>query len=155
MKDLAVPEKKFRPELEGVRALAALLVAIYHIWLGSVSGGVDVFFIVSGYLITTSLLNRFERDGKIKIFEYILGLLRRLLPLALTVILFIILVSIFILPQSQWFQTIPHVFSSMFYYQNWQLANEAVDYLAQNNEASPFQHFLARIAATTSLGETL
>ena len=143
MKDLAVPERKFRPELEGVRALAAFLVAIYHIWLGSVSGGVDVFFIVSGYLITTSLINRYERDGKIKIFEYVLGLLRRLLPIALTVIIFIILVSIFILPQSQWFQTIPHVFSSMFYYQNWQLANEAVDYLAQNNEASPFQHYWA------------
>ncbi|SIS95752.1 hypothetical protein [Salimicrobium salexigens] len=38
-RDLRAPEKRFRPELEGVRAVAALLVAIYHIWLGSVSGG--------------------------------------------------------------------------------------------------------------------
>ena len=143
MFDLKVPEKRFRPELEGLRALAAFLVAIYHIWLGSVSGGVDVFFIVSGYLITTSLINRLERDGRINIFEYFLGLLRRLLPLALTVISSIVILSNFILPKSQWLQTIPHSFSSMFYYHNWQLANEAVDYLAQNNEASPFQHFWA------------
>ena len=60
MVDLRVPEKKFRPEIEGVRAVAALLVAVYHIWIGSVSGGVDVFFIVSGYLITTSLCQCFN-----------------------------------------------------------------------------------------------
>ncbi|GAJ97379.1 hypothetical protein JCM19055_234 [Geomicrobium sp. JCM 19055] len=45
MNDLRVPDKRFRPELEGVRAVAALLVAVYHIWFGTVSGGVDVFFL--------------------------------------------------------------------------------------------------------------
>ncbi|MDG5473668.1 acyltransferase family protein [Jeotgalibacillus sp. ET6] len=143
MNDLRSPEKKFRPELEGVRAVAALLVAIYHIWLGSVSGGVDVFFIVSGYLITTSLLSRMMREGKINIGEYLLGLGRRLFPIAFTVLLVTTAASIFILPQVRWVQTIPEIFSSVFYYQNWQLANSAVDYLAQNNAASPFQHFWA------------
>ncbi|MGD7046328.1 acyltransferase family protein [Jeotgalibacillus proteolyticus] len=143
MNDLRSPEKKFRPELEGVRAVAALLVAIYHIWLGSVSGGVDVFFIVSGYLITTSLLSRMMREGKIHIGEYFLGLGRRLFPIAFTVLLVTTLASIFLLPQVRWVQTIPEIFSSAFYYQNWQLANSAVDYLAQNNAASPFQHFWA------------
>ncbi|WP_041056623.1 acyltransferase family protein [Jeotgalibacillus campisalis] len=143
MTDLRSPEKKFRPELEGVRAVAALLVAVYHIWLGSVSGGVDVFFIVSGYLITTSLLSRMMREGKINIGEYLLGLGRRLFPIAFTVLLVTTVVSIVILPQARWIQTIPEIFSSAFYYQNWQLATSAVDYLAQNNAASPFQHFWA------------
>ena len=136
--DLKVPEKKFRPEIEGVRAVAALLVAVYHIWIGSVSGGVDVFFIVSGYLITTSLLSKMEREGRINLFEYLLGLARRLFPIAFTVLLFTTVFAILILPESVWKQTIPEIFSSAFYFQNWQLANTAVDYLAKDNIASPF-----------------
>ncbi|RSL35381.1 acyltransferase [Salibacterium salarium] len=143
MADLQVPEKRFRPEIEGVRAVAAFLVAIYHIWLGSVSGGVDVFFIVSGYLITTTLLTRMEREGRINLFENVLGLARRLFPIAFIVLLFTAIFSILLLPQSQWEQTIGEIFSSAFYYQNWQLANSAIDYLAQNNNASPLQHFWA------------
>ena len=141
--DLKVPEKKFRPELEGIRAVAALLVAVYHIWIGSVSGGVDVFFIVSGYLITLSLLSRIERNGRINFTENLLGLAKRLFPLAFTVLFFSTLLSIIIMPQAHWRQTIAEFFSSAFYYQNWQLATSAVDYLGQNNEASPFQHFWA------------
>ncbi|MGB5946668.1 acyltransferase family protein [Paenisporosarcina sp.] len=143
MVDLRVPEKKFRPEIEGVRAVAALLVAVYHIWIGSVSGGVDVFFIVSGYLITTSLLSKMEREGRINLFEYLLGLAKRLFPIAFTVLLFTTVFSILILPVTVWKQTIPEIFSSAFYFQNWQLANTAVDYLAKDNVASPFQHFWA------------
>jgi len=141
--DLRTQEKKFRPELEGIRAVAALLVAVYHIWLGSVSGGVDVFFIVSGYLITTSLLSRMDRQGRINFSEYLLGLGKRLFPIAFIVILFTTVFSILILPKSRWVETIPEVFSSAFYFQNWHLANNAVDYLGQNNVASPFQHFWA------------
>ncbi|RKJ60014.1 acyltransferase, partial [Butyricicoccus sp. 1XD8-22] len=69
MHDLQAPTKKFRPEIEGVRVVASLLVAVYHIWLGRVSGGVDVFFIVSGFLITTSLLSRMEKVGRIHLLE--------------------------------------------------------------------------------------
>ncbi|AKG03792.1 acyltransferase [Salimicrobium jeotgali] len=141
--DLKAPEKRFRPELEGVRAVAALLVAIYHIWLGSVSGGVDVFFIVSGYLITTSLLSRMVKYGRINLAEYLLGLGKRLFPVAYVVIITVALLSIVIMPLSQWPQLISHMFSSAFYFQNWQLAFNAVDYLAQTNNSSPFQHFWA------------
>ncbi|MFD1032089.1 acyltransferase family protein [Metaplanococcus flavidus] len=143
MEDLKVPEKKFRPELEGIRAVAAVLVAVYHIWIGSVSGGVDVFFIVSGYLITTSLLSRIEREGRINFTENLLGLAKRLFPLAFTVLLVSSVLSILLLPQAVWKETISELFASMFYFQNWQLANNTVDYLAQNNQASPFQHFWA------------
>jgi peptidoglycan/LPS O-acetylase OafA/YrhL len=59
------PDRKFRSEIEGLRAVAAILVAVYHIWLGNVSGGVDVFFVVSGFLITLSLLSKFEKVTKL------------------------------------------------------------------------------------------
>ncbi|SER70629.1 Peptidoglycan/LPS O-acetylase OafA/YrhL, contains acyltransferase and SGNH-hydrolase domains [Gracilibacillus ureilyticus] len=143
MKDLIVPEKKFRPEIEGVRVLAAFLVAVYHIWFGKVSGGVDVFFIVSGYLITTSLLSRVAKLGTINLTEYYLGLVRRLWPLALTVVLFTITASYLIFPASRWITIVQEALSSIFYYENWQLAFNSVDYLAQNVDASPFQHFWA------------
>jgi peptidoglycan/LPS O-acetylase OafA/YrhL len=141
--DLKIPTKKYRPEIEGIRAVAAFLVAIYHIWLGTVSGGVDVFFIVSGYLITTSLLARLEREGRVYFFDYWLGLAKRLFPIAFTVLFFTSLGSLLVMPQVQWKQIISETFTSAFYFQNWQLANNAVDYLAKNNEASPFQHFWA------------
>jgi peptidoglycan/LPS O-acetylase OafA/YrhL len=136
-------KKRFRTEIEGLRAVAALLVAIYHIWLGNVSGGVDVFFVVSGFLITTSLLGRVQRQGKIDILDFILGLAKRLFPAAFFVLLVVTLASMLWLPQVQWAQTLQEIFASAFYYQNWQLAFNAVDYLAQNNEASPVQHFWA------------
>jgi peptidoglycan/LPS O-acetylase OafA/YrhL len=141
--DLRVPEKKFRPELEGVRTVAALLVAVYHIWIGAVSGGVDVFFIVSGYLITTSLVSKVEREGRIQFAEYWLGLARRLFPLAFTVLLFVVVGSILLVPESQWKQIIGEVIASGTYTQNWYLATSAVDYLGQTNQASPLQHFWA------------
>ncbi|MFC3523632.1 acyltransferase family protein [Marinococcus halophilus] len=136
-------QRRFRPEIEGLRAVAALLVAIYHIWVGQVSGGVDVFFVVSGFLITTSLVNRLEKNGSIDFFSFILRLMKRLFPMAFLVLLVTSLASILWLPQVRWSQTIQEVFASAFYYQNWQLAINSVDYLAQNNEASPFQHFWA------------
>lgn len=141
--DLKAPEKRFRPELEGVRAVAALLVAVYHIWLGSVSGGVDVFFVVSGYLITTSVLSRFEGNGHFNYFSYLLNIGKRLFPIAFTVLTFTAIGSFFFLPKIQWNQIVAEIYASMFYVENWQLARNAVDYLAQNNEASPLQHFWA------------
>jgi peptidoglycan/LPS O-acetylase OafA/YrhL len=143
MKDLRIPEKKFRPEIEGIRAVAAFLVAVYHIWFGSVSGGVDVFFIVSGYLITTSLLTKMERTGSISFVSYLLGLAKRLFPLAFLVLFVTGVLSVIALPQARWEQVTGEMIASLFYFQNWQLASDAVDYLAQNNQASPLQHYWA------------
>ncbi|MUK87356.1 acyltransferase family protein [Ornithinibacillus sp. L9] len=136
-------QKKFRPEIEGVRAVAALLVAIYHIWFGKVSGGVDVFFIVSGFLITTSILSNYQRTGKIVFITYYLNLMKRLIPLGFLVLVLITIASYLFLPQIVWSETIKQLFASALYYENWQLAFNSVDYLAQNNEASPVQHFWA------------
>lgn len=138
-----VPDRKFRPEIEGVRAVAAILIAIYHIWLGNVSGGVDVFFVVSGFLITASLLGMYERSGGIDVTGYLLKLGKRLFPMAFTVLLFILVTSFLFLPQSQWTDTIREIVAALFYVENWMLAFNSVDYLAQNNAASPVQHFWA------------
>lgn len=136
-------KRQYRPEIEGLRAIAALLVAVYHIWMMRVSGGVDVFFVVSGFLITTSLLSGYARNGYIKFGKFILGLLRRLLPSALTIMIFITIGSFFILPDIRFTATIKEIAASLLYFENWQLAITGTDYLDQNNPQSPVQHFWA------------
>jgi len=136
-------KRQYRPEIEGIRVVAALLVAVYHIWMSQVSGGVDVFFVVSGFLITTSLLSKYAREGYIKFGTFVLGLLKRLLPHAFVVLIFITVTSYFLLPEVRYLETIKEIVASIFYFENWQLAVTGTDYLDQHNEQSPVQHFWA------------
>jgi peptidoglycan/LPS O-acetylase OafA/YrhL len=133
----------FYPQIEGVRALAAILVAVYHIWTRNVSGAVDVFFVISGFLITSSLMKQVERAGKIDILAYLSGLLLRLAPAALTVILVVGVGSFFLLPTVRYYEISLELLASVLYYENWQLAFNSIDYLARENNQSPVQHFWA------------
>lgn len=140
---MASQEKRFRLEIEGVRAIAAILVAVYHIWLNRVSGGVDVFFIMSGFLITTSLFSMYRRTDQIQIFQYIIKLLKRLIPTAWFIALSTFIVSFILVSPHTRPQFFNELLASLFYFENWRLAFDSVDYLAQNNEASPYQHYWA------------
>jgi peptidoglycan/LPS O-acetylase OafA/YrhL len=142
MKNAPSP-RQYRPELQGLRAVAALLVAVYHIWIGRVSGGVDVFFVVSGFLITGLLLRQVENYGQVQFFTFAGSLAKRLLPAAMTVILATIIASVLWLPTTLWIDTIKSAAASAAYVQNWYLALNAVDYLGAAKSASPFQHFWA------------
>jgi peptidoglycan/LPS O-acetylase OafA/YrhL len=133
----------FRPEIEGIRALAALLVATFHIWLHRVSGGVDVFFVVSSFLITTGLLSQIERKGQVQFLAFWARLIKRLLPAALFVLVVVIIASVFLMPKSRWKDTIEQVAAAAIYLENWLLAWRSVDYLAQHEAVSPVQHFWA------------
>ena len=137
------PKRRFRLEIEGLRAVAALLVAIYHIWFNRVSGGVDVFFVISGFLITTSLFSTYAREGTFQPFAYLLKLVRRLAPNAWTVALVSLVVSLFVLPTTVRSQLVSEWMASMFYFENIRLAIDAVDYLGATNDASVYQHFWA------------
>ena len=53
-----VPRQQYLMEVQGLRTVAALLVAIYHVWLHRVSGGVDVFFVVAAYFLVAGLMRR-------------------------------------------------------------------------------------------------
>src|ERR1044071_1152876 len=132
--------RAFRPELQGLRALAVLLVVTYHVWLDRVSGGVDVFFVISGFLLTGQL-TRAVTKGRVE-FRPLWGrMIKRLFPAALTVLVAVMVVSVFVLPEPRWFQTIREVVAAALYVENWQLAADSVDYFAQNNGKSVVQHF--------------
>ncbi|MGH9058610.1 MAG: acyltransferase family protein, partial [Acidimicrobiales bacterium] len=136
----SVAQARFRPELQGVRALASVLVVVYHVWLDRISGGVDVFFLVSGFLITGQLY-RASLRGRIELRPMWGRMVKRLLPAAMTVLLAVVVASALLLPEDRWFQTIREVFASALFYENWQLAADSVDYFARHNTASVVQHF--------------
>ena len=140
-----LPQKttEYRADIQGLRAVASILVATYHIWFGRVSGGVDVFFVVSAMLITRSLLRQIDTTGRVNFVQFWGGLARRLLPAAMLVLFTVAVASVFWLPRTLWDQTIRQTFTSIFYVQNWQLAFDAVDYLQQGQAASPLQHYWA------------
>jgi peptidoglycan/LPS O-acetylase OafA/YrhL len=120
-----------------------LLVLAYHLWPTVITGGyvgVDVFFVISGYLITGLLLREIQQQGKIALSDFYLRRARRLLPAACTVLLFS---AVFypLLPYLQWQDLQHEVIASLLYLQNWFLANQATDYLTSAHAASPIQHY--------------
>ncbi|MDR4936030.1 acyltransferase family protein [Rossellomorea marisflavi] len=136
-------ESKFRPEIEGLRVVAALLVAIYHIWFNRVSGGVDVFFVISGFLITTSIISTINRTREFRFRPYVIKLMKRLLPSVFFILAIVLVLSRFLLPKSILDKTLHEVFASMFFYQNWQLAFSSTDYLDSTQMKTPVEHFWA------------
>src|SRR5699024_2992369 len=82
------PKPGFRLDIQGLRAIAVMLVLLYHSRVSALSGGfvgVDVFFVISGFLITTHLLESLQQDGKIRFGAFYAKRARRILPAALLV----------------------------------------------------------------------
>nr|WP_311379603.1 acyltransferase family protein [Arthrobacter sp. ISL-48] len=132
----------FRPEVQGLRALAVLMVVTYHVWLGRVSGGVDVFLLISAFLLTLSFVRKVEAGQSFNLLPHWLHLFKRLLPAAVVVLLGVLAGTWLILPQSRWPDILDQAWASLLYRQNWLLADTAVDYYAQDHSgASPLQHF--------------
>lgn len=137
-----VETRGFRPEIQGLRAFAVLLVVFYHVWFGRVSGGVDVFLFISAFLLSLSYLRRINEGRELKLFNYWTHVFQRLLPVATVTIAGTTIASLFVLAPSRRIELLADAKASLFYYLNWHLADNAVDYYAQNAAAkTPFQHF--------------
>lgn len=133
-----------RPEIQALRALAVGVVVLYHLWPGTLSGGfvgVDVFFAISGFLITAHLLREAVSTGRVSLSKFWARRARRLLPASLLVLLVSALATLAWVPQAHWVQFFREIAASALYVQNWELATSAVDYLAADNNPSPVQHY--------------
>jgi peptidoglycan/LPS O-acetylase OafA/YrhL len=134
----------FRPDIQGMRALAVGMVVIYHLYPSLLPGGfagVDVFFVISGFLITGHLLREYQKTGRIALLDFWGRRAKRLVPAAALVLTVTWVASRFVLPVTQLADTASQIRASALYYQNWQLAWNAVDYLKSDSAASPVQHF--------------
>ncbi|MBA4022506.1 MAG: acyltransferase [Gordonia sp.] len=138
----------YRTDLDGLRGLAIVLVACFHIWFGRVSGGVDVFLTLSGYFFVGSLLRHVivSQDDRATLWHTVdptkrlTRLARRLLPALVAILIVISLGTLLIFPQTRWVSTGKEVIASLFYYQNWHLAFNSQDYTAASSANSPLQH---------------
>ena len=77
--------QQFRPDVEGLRAVAIVLVVLYHVHAGLAPGGyvgVDVFFVISGFLITGQLVRELRTAGRISFLAFYARRVRRILPCA-------------------------------------------------------------------------
>ncbi|MGD0559216.1 MAG: acyltransferase family protein [Streptosporangiaceae bacterium] len=134
----------FRPDIQGLRALAVTMVVIYHLYPSLLPGGfagVDVFFVISGFLITGHLWRGYQRDGKVSLLDFWGRRARRLVPAAALVLAVTWFAARFVLTATRLSDTAEQVRASALYFQNWELAHEAVNYLTADDAATPVQHF--------------
>ena len=133
----------FRPDIEGLRAIAILTVVAYHAGLPLRGGfvGVDIFFVISGFLITGLLVTELERKGSISWIRFVGRRIRRLLPAAVLVLVAISVASWFLVPGLRRRDIGVDVVAAALYVVNWVFARRETDYLASDVLPSPVQHF--------------
>jgi peptidoglycan/LPS O-acetylase OafA/YrhL len=164
--------KALRTDIQALRAVAVSGVVLFHLWPTRIRGGyvgVDVFFVISGYLITAHLFGELAREGRIRLGAFWSRRMRRLLPAALLVLAVTTLATYLVVPAGLWVVHLREIIASALYGENWVLAHDSVDYLNAENAPSTVQHYwslsveeqfyvfwpLLLLAATRLLGGTV
>jgi peptidoglycan/LPS O-acetylase OafA/YrhL len=135
--------RRFRPDIEGLRAVAVVTVVLSHLGFGLPGGyvGVDVFFVISGFLITRQLANEYNTTGKISFRGFYSRRAKRILPAATVVIIGTVLACrVWDSPLRVRADALDGVFSAVSGI-NWRLAAQGTSYFAIGTAPSPFQHY--------------
>ncbi len=138
------PEDAFRPDLEGLRGLAILLVLLFHAGIPGIPGGfigVDVFFVLSGFLITGLLIRERERTGRVSLPAFYARRARRILPAALVVTIGTMLAAALVLPPLDILRAAEDAVAVALSVGNIRFAATATDYFAGTSTPSPFLHY--------------
>ncbi|EOG8983519.1 acyltransferase family protein [Staphylococcus pseudintermedius] len=124
---------RYMPGLDGVRAVAVIAIIIYHLnpqWLSGGFLGVDTFFVISGYLITSLLLTEYHNTGKIELMSFWLRRVKRLIPAVLFLVMGVIVLSLIFMPME--IQKVrADSIAAIFYVSNWWYIMQNVDYFEQ------------------------
>ena len=137
-------ELSIRKDIQALRALAVMAVFVYHMRPGYLTGGfvgVDIFFVLSGFLISTHLIHELQRNGKISFSKFWARRARRLLPASLTVLLATAVGVWLLAPTALQERFYRDISAATVYVANWVFAFDSVDYLAADNSPSVVQHF--------------
>ena len=135
----------YRPALDGVRALAVYIVVLYHAGVASLSDGfvgVDLFFVLSGFLVSTILFEELADTGRLDLVRFYDRRIRRLLPAAAVVIVASCAVSLILLSTVRRAPLIGDAQAALLYVANWHFLIQSNDYFAATTmDASLFLHF--------------
>jgi peptidoglycan/LPS O-acetylase OafA/YrhL len=137
-------QKTFRADIEGLRAVAVLAVVLFHAAVPGIGGGfvgVDVFFVISGFLITGLLWREVSGTGSVRLRSFYGARARRLLPASAAVGVVTMVASAILLPPLQARPAISDGIASALYVSNYQFVMRGVDYFANHVTASPFLHY--------------
>ena len=135
---------RVRVDIQVLRAAAVLAVILGHFWPQRFPGGftgVDVFFVISGFLITSQIVSEVSRSARINLVGFWMRRIRRILPAAITVIAVVAVTVLWIGSPDQIDILSRHVIASSLSAENLLLAWDAVDYNHRDDITSPLQHF--------------
>lgn len=142
-----------RSDIEGMRGVAIALVVIFHVWVGKVSGGVDIFLALSGFFFFTGLMTW---PAKVPAPERAWKTLRRLVPPMALAVGTGLLLAVISLPESQLTQFYKQAITSLTFTQNWYLVDHGDSYASASASVSPFQHLWSMsVQAQIFLGSIL
>ncbi|MHA6967257.1 acyltransferase family protein [Glutamicibacter bergerei] len=133
----------FRPDIQGLRAIAVLLVVLYHSGVPGISGGyvgVDVFFVISGFLITTHLLDSLDRTGRVQFARFYAKRARRILPASLLVAALTVIAASIWMPPLLIREVLLGAVATAAYVPNMLFAVQGTNYLSEPSP-SAFQHY--------------
>lgn len=133
----------FRTDIQGLRGLAVALVVLEHVFDVPRSGyvGVDVFYVISGFLITALLLRELDESHSISLRAFYARRIRRIVPVALTVLLVTVIVAFLVWFRPQAIQVALDAVSAALFVSNWHFLALGTDYLAIDSAVSPLQHY--------------
>jgi peptidoglycan/LPS O-acetylase OafA/YrhL len=117
---------------------------LFHAGLGSVTNGyigVDVFFVLSGFLVTGIMLDEHARTGGLRLRRFYARRVRRLLPAAVVLVVTVCVLSLLVLPRLSRVSLVSDARASLLYVANWHFLGSATDYFGGDVQQSPFLHF--------------
>ncbi|MFM8236642.1 MAG: acyltransferase family protein, partial [Actinomycetota bacterium] len=135
---------RYRPHLDGLRAVAVYLVVAFHAGLGKVDAGfvgVDVFFVLSGFLVTKLLLADLVRHGRFDVRRFYARRSRRILPAAILVLAVTAIAYRLMAPPADVVDAMGGFRAASVYVANWFFINQSTDYFASDLTRSPVLHF--------------
>ncbi|MDF0514617.1 acyltransferase family protein [Agromyces sp. H3Y2-19a] len=135
--------KSFRTDIQGLRAIAVALVVLYHCgvpWLSGGYVGVDVFFVISGFLITGHLIDGLDRTGRVDFGAFYARRVRRILPASFAVLVASLVIAWIVYPPLARGELLIGAAATALYVPNVLFAVQSTDYLAES-APSVFQHY--------------